>query len=140
MCDVKREDAQHAAHTAILLYVPAIPTSLVVGRACVVVTSTTTALTFPLLSTQSLSQAATAEVPSFTLRAPCFIYLKFGICQVLYSFDLLVDLHLRCLYLGVHLLTSLSHTCMLAQRETRRTCFAVVCGLRSLPYSNSNSN
>ena len=34
----------------------------------------------------------------------------------------------------MHLLTSLCHTFMLAQRVTRRTCYAVACGLRSLPY------
>ena len=101
-----------------------------------VFTSTTTALDLPLLSTPSLYQAATTEFPSFTYRVPCFIYLhlKFRFCEVLYPFDLLVDLHLRCLFLEVHLLTSLCHTSMLAQRVTRRTCYAVACGLRSLPY------
>ena len=49
-----REDAQHAARTAILLYAIAIPISPVVGQACMVVTSTITALPLPLLSTQSL--------------------------------------------------------------------------------------
>ena len=127
----KREDARHAAHTTILLYVLAILTSLIVGRECVVVASTVTALTLPLLLTPSLYQAGTTEVPSFALRIMCFIYLqlKFILFEVLYLFDLLVDLHLRCLFLEVHLLTSLCHTFMLAQRVTRRTCQLVPCGL-----------
>ena len=60
----KREDAQHVAHTAILLSVLTILTGLIVGQVCVVVTSTITALTFPLFSAQSLygHRCATASV------------------------------------------------------------------------------
>ena len=56
----KREDAQYAARTAILLYVLAILTNLIVGQACVVVTSTITALTLPLLSAPSLDDGGSA--------------------------------------------------------------------------------
>ena len=80
------------------------------------VSSTITALTLPLLLT-SFYNAATKEVPPFALRVLCFIYLhlKFRLCEVLYAFDLLVDLHMRCLFLEVHLLTSLCNKSMLAQ-------------------------
>ena len=103
----KRDDAQHATRTAILLCVLAILTSLIVGQAYPVVTSTTLVLTLPLLSTPSLYKAAPTEVPPPAFRVLCFIYLhlKFRFCEVLYPFDLLVDLLLRCLFLEVHLLT-----------------------------------
>ena len=110
----KREGAQHAAHTAIVLNVLAILTSLILGRECKVAAFKIAALTLPIVSTPPFYQAATTEVLSFTLRVLCFIdlHLKFRFFEVLYPFDFLVDLHLRCLYLGVHLPTSPSHTCI----------------------------
>ena len=154
------EREKQAALTTTLLYILAFITTtiltgsltiagVVVGPACAAanfaanfaITSANSVITVPTALflieelAPSLCQAAKKARPTM-LRILCFAYLdlELRLREVLLPVFIITDLCLRCLYLGMVLLTNPGCAWALARRTARCTCYAAAFGLWSFPY------
>ena len=156
----EQEREKQSALTTTLLYILAFITTtiltgsltiagVVVGPACAAanfaanfaITSANSVITVPTALflieklAPSLCQAAKEARPTM-LRVLCFAYLdlELRLREILLPVFIITDLFLRCLYLGMVLLTNPGCAWALARRTARCTCYAAAFGLWSFPY------